>query len=161
MASDDASGRYGLFLLGMGIGGALAVLAYLVRHWGRLPLPIVQDSGAPASSAAGVRIKAPEQPASATLTMHVTPSPLVSGEEATVRALTIPEATCIIAAHYSTGRPPSSLDTRPQKADSAGEAEWTWNVRTMGDYVIIEVQAWSEGREIERVEQRVEIVQEA
>lgn len=164
MVSDDMrgelDGRSVLFLLGMGIGGALIALVYLMRQWDRLPLALPTGPGS-VSPPGGVQLKVAEQAESMPLTIQVIPTPLISGEAATVRAMTIPEATCIIDAHYSTGRPPSSLDTRPQKADSAGECEWTWNVRTQGNYVIVEVQAWSEGREIERVEQRIEIMQQA
>lgn len=148
-------GRFLLFMLGTGLG-VYAVVSYITQRRRK-------QTAAPTASAAappvGVRLKVAEQAEALLLAVSVIPEPLVAGEDATVRAQTTPGATCLIEARYSTGRPPSSLDAEPVEAGNMGECEWTWNVRTKGNEVMIAVQVWLEDHRSVREERVVEIQQ--
>lgn len=93
-----------------------------------------------------------------TLRIEALPEPFVRRQPGTIRVYTQPGATCQIEARYSTRRPPTSLDDVSKTADDDGRCEWTWDVRTGGDYVDVTVQAWQEGYTVAQAGMRIAVV---
>jgi hypothetical protein len=60
--------------------------------------------------------------------LSITPNPAGAGNEATLRALTLPNALCTITVHYKSG-PGTADGLKPTPtADSSGIVSWTWLV---------------------------------
>jgi len=85
------------------------------------------------------------------LTIVSLTSPVSPGADATLRAKTIPNASCSIEVYYKSGLSEAAgLETKP--ADPAGDVSWTWRVgsRTApGDWRIV-VTATLDGRQAKR-----------
>jgi hypothetical protein len=93
-----------------------------------------------------------------TLRVEALPEPFVRRQPGTIRVATLPGATCQIEARYSTNRPPASLEDERKTADEDGRCEWTWDVRTGGEYVDVTVQAWGEGYATTQAGMRIAVV---
>ncbi len=100
----------------------------------------------------------PQENRAAPLKLSVFPQPLRRNQPATVRVETLPGATCIIEARYSTGFAPTSLDADPRTSDESGVCEWRWEIGTSGAYVDIEVQVWQEHHTVNSARRRIEVV---
>lgn len=155
------------FWLGVSVAG-LAALAVLLLYRdrqrrkesaafggepGRLP---------PERRGRGITLKPgiaqPQEGRAAPLKLSAFPHPLRRNQPGTVRVETLPGATCIIKARYSTGFAPTSLDADPRASDESGVCEWRWEIGTSGAYVDIEVQVWQEHHIVNSARQRIEVV---
>jgi hypothetical protein len=155
-----------LFTLGVALGVFAAIVYVMERLRGREALP----EGVPEPVERwlahrpdhAITLSPPTersiQAMPVTLQIGAAPEPFVRKQAGTIRAHTQPGATCEIEARYSTRRPPASLEDERQTADEDGLCEWTWDVRTGGDYVDVTVQAWQEGYTVAQATMRIDIV---
>lgn len=66
-------------------------------------------------------------------------SPIGKGYTATLRAVTIPGASCTITVYYKSGKS-TALGLYPKEADSQGNVSWSWKVGTRttpGSWLIV------------------------
>lgn len=145
-----------LFVAGVGLGAlTIASIFSRRRSAAELTQPTRPSPAAPAPAA--IALQPGTEAGTVSLRIEAIPETLVNGEDGRIRALTEPGATCLIRARYSTGRPPVSLDIRPRRTSSSGVCEWVWSVRTSGNWLDVEVQAWLEDHLIARAEKRIDV----
>jgi hypothetical protein len=143
-----------LFSLAGATLGALAVVVYLNERQQR-EAAARQRQAKPARPKKEIKISPPEPieeaavPAVEELLLKITAKPrkFKRNNPGTIKVQTIPGASCIISARYSTGRAPNKLDTSPAIAGGDGELTWSWEVGTSGSYVDITITAEAEGYE--------------
>ncbi len=169
MAKSDGGSRATqtiLFTLGVALG-VFAVVVYVMERMrgrdvlsGGLPEPGERRLAHRPTQAITLSPPAERsiQAMPVTLQIGALPEPFVRRQPGTIRVITQPGATCEIEARYSTRRPPASLEGERQTADVDGRCEWTWDVRTGGEYVDVTVRAWQEGYTVAQAGMRIAIV---
>lgn len=157
MANDSNKGcvRY----LGAAFGGLLGaagVAWYMRRKWAFDPEEAAPARAEPATR--GIVLKSAQLASVFSVSLHAEPDPLVRSQPVTVHAKAAPGALCTLTARYSTGYTPNSLDMEPQKADTDGVCQWTWEIGTTGSYVDVAVEAQNAAGETANDEVRFQIV---